>query len=45
LLVAHDTAGEVVQAGMRVESETPVYPVEFAGGCVVGCLKEEIAVV
>jgi nitrogen fixation protein NifZ len=45
LLVAHGTAGEVVQVGMHVESETPVYLVEFAGGWVVGCLEQEIAVV
>jgi nitrogen fixation protein NifZ len=43
LLVAHGTVGEVVQVGMHVESETPVYLVQFAGGCVVGCLEQEIA--
>lgn len=46
LLVAQGTAGEVVQVGRHVDSGTPVYIVEFAtgegGGCVVGCLEEEI---
>jgi len=44
LLVERGTAGEVVQVGMHVDTETLVYMVEFAGGCVVGCLEEEITV-
>lgn len=43
LLVARGTAGEVVQVGMHVDTDTPVYLVEFPGGCVVGCLEQEIA--
>jgi nitrogen fixation protein NifZ len=42
LLVERGTAGEVVQVGLHVDTETPVYLVEFAGNCVVGCLEEEI---
>lgn len=42
LLVAVGTAGEIVQVGTHVESNTPVYMVEF-GSHVVGCLEEEIA--
>ncbi len=43
LLVACGTKGEVVQVGMHADTDTPVYLVEFAGSCVVGCLEEEIA--
>lgn len=43
LLVEKGTLGEVVQVGMHTDSNTPVYMVEFSGGCVVGCLEEEIA--
>lgn len=43
LLVARGTQGEVVQVGMQVDTDTPVYMVEFAGGCVVGCMEQEIA--
>jgi nitrogen fixation protein NifZ len=43
LLVERGTSGEVVQAGMHVETDTPVYMVEFGGNCVVGCFEEEIA--
>ena len=42
LLVERGTSGEVVQAGMHVETETPVYMVEFGGEVVVGCFEEEI---
>lgn len=45
LLVARGTSGEVVQAGMHVETNTPVYMVEFGGNCVVGCREEEIELV
>ena len=45
LLVASGTAGEVVQVGVHVDSETPVYLVEFRGDCVVGCLEEELELV
>ncbi len=43
LLVGRGTRGEVAQVGMHVDTETPIYLVQFAGGCVVGCLEEEIA--
>jgi nitrogen fixation protein NifZ len=44
LLVAAGASGEIVQTGMHVESNTPVYVVEFTGVAhVVGCLEEEIA--
>lgn len=43
LLVARGTSGEVVQVGMHADTDTPVYLVEFVGGCVVGCLEQEIA--
>jgi nitrogen fixation protein NifZ len=42
LLVGQGNAGEVVQVGSHVESNTPVYLVEFAAGLVVGCLEDEI---
>jgi nitrogen fixation protein NifZ len=42
LLVKRGTSGEVVQAGMHMETDTPVYMVEFGGNCVVGCFEEEI---
>lgn len=42
LLVAKGTAGEVVQVGMHVESNTPVYLVQFPQH-VVGCFGNEIA--
>ena len=43
LLVARGTRGAVVQVGLHVDTNTPVYLVEFEGNCVVGCLEEEIA--
>jgi nitrogen fixation protein NifZ len=44
LLVPAGATGEIVQTGMHVESNTPVYMVEFDGvRHVVGCLEEEIA--
>ncbi len=43
LLVPAGAIGEIVQTGMHVESNTPVYMVEFDGvQHVVGCLQEEI---
>lgn len=44
LLVAAGSAGEIVRVGTHVDSNTPIYLVEF-GNHVVGCLEEEIAVV
>lgn len=43
LLVSAGDAGEIVQVGSHVETDTPVYLVEFAEQRVVGCLEEEIA--
>lgn len=43
LLVKQGIAGEIVQVGSHVESNTPVYLVEFPEGLVVGCGEEEIA--
>ncbi len=42
LLVAAGSPGEIVQVGSHAEANLPVYLVEFPGGCVVGCLEEEI---
>jgi nitrogen fixation protein NifZ len=43
LLVSAGDAGEIVQSGMHVESNTPVYMVEFDQRQVVGCTEEEIS--
>lgn len=43
LLVHSGEHGEIVQVGTHVESNTPVYMVEFGERHVVGCLEEEIA--
>ena len=42
LLTAQGTLGEVVQVGSHVDTQTPIYLVEFPNGRVVGCLEEEI---
>lgn len=42
LLARSGDVGEIVQVGTHVESNTPVYLVEFGGNRVVGCLEEEI---
>ena len=43
LLVPAGASGEIVKTGVHVESNTPVYMVEFSGiRHVVGCLEEEI---
>lgn len=42
LLVRSGEQGEIVQIGTHVESNTPVYVVEFGGKHVVGCLEDEI---
>lgn len=41
LLVPSGATGEIVQVGTHVETNMPVYIVEF-GRHVVGCLEEEI---
>ncbi|HEY0329304.1 MAG TPA: nitrogen fixation protein NifZ [Rhodopseudomonas sp.] len=43
LLVQTGDAGEIVKIGSHVESNTPVYLVEFGSSRVVGCLEDEIA--
>jgi nitrogen fixation protein NifZ len=43
LLVKAGDAGEIVQIGAHVETETPIYLVEFGDCKIVGCLAEEIA--
>ncbi|MGO9006031.1 MAG: nitrogen fixation protein NifZ [Beijerinckiaceae bacterium] len=43
LLAPEGTVGEIVQVGLYEESNTPVYLVEFAPKCVVGCVESEIA--
>ncbi len=42
LLVATGDSGEIVNVGTHVESNTPIYLVEFPENCVVGCLEEEL---
>ena len=42
LLARSGDAGEIVQVGTHVESNTPVYLVEFGPNRVVGCLESEI---
>ncbi len=42
LLVRAGDAGEIVQVGAHVETDTPIYLVEFGEHQVVGCLEEEI---
>ena len=43
LLVAEGATGEIVQVGEHVESNTPVYLVEFGESRIVGCFEQEIA--
>ncbi|WP_298427531.1 nitrogen fixation protein NifZ [Rhodoblastus sp.] len=43
LLAPVGTVGEIVQVGSHVDSNTPVYIVEFDEKYVIGCLEEEIA--
>jgi nitrogen fixation protein NifZ len=45
LLVRTGDAGEILQVGTHVESNTPVYMVEFGPNRVVGCLEQEIELV
>ncbi len=49
LLVETGCEGEIVQVGMHLESNTPVYMVEFKAADgpsrVVGCLEEEISLI
>jgi nitrogen fixation protein NifZ len=45
LLVKAGDPGEIVQVGAHVETETPIYLVEFGSNLVVGCLEEEIELV
>jgi nitrogen fixation protein NifZ len=43
LLAKTGDVGEIVNVGMHVETNQPVYLVEFAPNRVVGCLEGEIA--
>jgi len=43
LLVVAGGPGEIVQVGQHVDSQEPVYMVDF-GVAVIGCLEDEIAV-
>jgi nitrogen fixation protein NifZ len=43
LLVSSGDTGEIVNLGTHVDSNTPVYLVEFPANRVVGCLEDEIA--
>lgn len=43
LIVRAGAVGEIVQVGMHVEANLPVYMVEFGPNRVVGCLEGEIA--
>jgi nitrogen fixation protein NifZ len=43
LLVGSGDPGEIVNVGTHVESDTPIYLVEFPDSRVIGCLEEEIA--
>jgi nitrogen fixation protein NifZ len=45
LLVQIGDAGEIVQVGTHVDSNTTVYMVEFGPNRVVGCLEQEIAAI
>lgn len=42
VLVPVGGIGEIVNVGAHVDSNTPVYLVEFGDHLVVGCLEEEI---
>jgi nitrogen fixation protein NifZ len=42
LLVTAGTGGAIVNVGHHVESDTPVYLVEFGDGRVIGCLEHEL---
>jgi nitrogen fixation protein NifZ len=42
VLAAAGAQGEIVQVGSHVDSNTPVYIVEFEEKYVIGCLEEEI---
>lgn len=42
LMVTSGGTGEIVQVGRHLESNTPVYLVEFPEKLVIGCLEEEI---
>lgn len=42
LLVPAGTRGEVVNLGHHVDSDTPVYLVEFGDGRVIGCIEHEL---
>ncbi|HEY0201948.1 MAG TPA: nitrogen fixation protein NifZ [Burkholderiaceae bacterium] len=43
VLAERGSVGEIVNVGHAVETNEPVYLVEFNGRLVVGCMEEEIA--
>jgi nitrogen fixation protein NifZ len=43
LLAKTGDIGEIVNVGTHVETDRPVYLVEFAPNRIIGCLEEEIA--
>ena len=43
LLAANGAVGEIVQVGMHVESNVPIYLVEFSPDRVIGCFEHEIS--
>jgi len=43
VLAGAGAVGEIVQVGMHVEANLPVYLVEFSDRRVIGCREEEIA--
>lgn len=42
VLALQGMRGEIVQIGSVVDTQAPIYLVEFPNGRVVGCLEEEI---
>lgn len=42
VLAREGDVGEIVQVGTHIDSNTPVYLVEFASKLVVGCFEGEI---
>ncbi|MDF1484066.1 nitrogen fixation protein NifZ [Ramlibacter sp. H39-3-26] len=42
VLAVQGAVGEIVNVGHATQQNEPVYLVEF-GGCVIGCMEEEIA--
>jgi nitrogen fixation protein NifZ len=43
LLVEAGAKGEIIKIGKHVESDTPVYLVEFKESIVVGCFEDDLS--